>query len=284
MYSSKLTWLVTGANSGLGLCIAQQALRQGHTVIATARSLAKFPESLRDAQNAHLFELEATSSAFIITKFVDDLISRFGHIDVLVNNAGYGLFGAVESLTEQEIRRQFEVNFFGVLNLTKAILPHMRQRCSGTILQMSSCSGIFNIEGSPVYTASKHALEGLSEGLAQEVKKFGIRVHLIEPGYFRTGFVTSALETRKEGSWMTEDGYIDMKAYITDADGSQPGDPVKAAERIFELASLTGMAKGLQDEVRLVLGSDCLDMLEKKIKQYEKTVQTMREIAPSTDY
>jgi NAD(P)-dependent dehydrogenase (short-subunit alcohol dehydrogenase family) len=124
----------------------------------------------------------------------------------------------------------------------------------------------------------------MTEGLAQEVKKFGIRVHLVEPGYFRTGFVSSALEKRKGGDWMTSEGYMDMKGYMTDADGSQPGDPVKAAERMYELATLTGMAKELQDEVRLVLGSDCLGMLKGRIEQYQKTAQKMKDIAPSTDY
>jgi NAD(P)-dependent dehydrogenase (short-subunit alcohol dehydrogenase family) len=284
--SSKLIWLVTGANSGLGLCIVQQALAKGHTVIATARNLSKFPQSLHEDPNAHLIELEVTGSAQVITKVVDDLVARFDHIDVLVNNAGYGLMGAVEELTEQEVRYQFDVNFFGPLNLTKAMLPHMRQRRSGIILQMSSCSGVFCLEGSPIYTASKQALEGMSEGLALEVKRLdcGVRIHLVEPGYFRTSFIVSALENRKDGEWMTELGYKDMKGAIAGLDGSQPGDPTKAAERVFEFVTGTGMGKGMEDELRLVLGSDCLGMLNTRIEQYSHTAKAMKTIAPSTDY
>lgn len=135
---------------------------------------------------AHLVETEITASAASISELVDAAAAKYGRIDVLVNNAGYGHIGAVEEVSDEQARYQFDVNFFGLLNFTRAVIPHMRKQASGVIVQLSSGAGILGAHGGPIYSASKFAVEGLSEAMANELKPFGIRVHIIEPGIFRT--------------------------------------------------------------------------------------------------
>jgi NAD(P)-dependent dehydrogenase (short-subunit alcohol dehydrogenase family) len=282
MASTKLVWFVTGANSGLGLRITEYALSQGHVVIATARDLSKFPGSLKNNADADLIELEIAGPASAIVAAVDAAASKHGHIDVLVNNAGYGLMGALEELTEASIRYQFDVNFFGLVNTTKAVLPHMKKQSSGIILQISSVGGFIGLEGSPLYIASKFAVEGFAESFAQEVKRFGVRVHIIEPGFLRTKFAEAVTQGKNIG--VRKDGYVDMKDLLTGINGNQPGDPAKCAERIFEIATGAGLAKEKQEELRFVLGSDSLGLLNMKIKSLSDTAEKMKEIAPSIDF
>ncbi|RYP07682.1 hypothetical protein DL765_009047 [Monosporascus sp. GIB2] len=275
-------WLITGANSGFGLLLTELALSQGHIVVATARSLSKFPQSLRDNPKADLLEVDITGPADSIAAAVDAAVSRHGRIDVLVNNAGFGHIGALEEVTEAEARYQFDVNFFGLLNFTKSALPHMRAQKSGVIVQLSSGVGIWAGTGAPVYAAAKHAVEGLSEGLANEVRQFGIRVHLVEPGIFRTNFLGQVAQGNQIGK--KKEGYIDMQAILKGMHGSQPGDPEKGVQRIFEVVTGTGMGAGLEEELRVPLGSDCFRMLGSKIQSLSTTAEKMKSIALSTDY
>ncbi|KAH8894273.1 NAD(P)-binding protein [Thozetella sp. PMI_491] len=280
--NKKLVWFVTGANSGLGLCIVKHALFHGHTVVATARSLSKFPQSLKENPNADLVELEIAGPSSAATAILDAAVLKHGRIDVLVNNAGYGLMGAVEDLTEAEIRYQFDVNVFGLINVTKAALPHMRKQGSGTIIQMSSVGGFFAIEGSPVYLASKFAVEGLTEGLALEVKRFDIRVHLVEPGFFRTNFLVQLSKGKNVAAH--NGNYMDVQTVLSGVHGNQPGDPQKAAECIHDLVMGVGLAKGLEEELRIPLGSDCVGMMGMKAKALEQTAQKLKSVAESTDF
>ncbi len=282
MAPGKLVWFITGANSGLGLFLAQLAISHGHTVVATARSTAKFPQSLKDSPNADLIEIEIAGPASAITEAVDGAVARHGRIDVLVNNAGYGHLGALEEVTEADARYQFDVNFFGLLNFTKAVIPHMRKQNSGTIVQVSSGIALWAALGAPIYAASKFAVEGLSESLANELKPFGIRVHLFEFGIFRTNFLGAVAEGKQQRD--KKDGYMDIAGLMAGMHGKQPGDPEKGVLRLYEIVTGTGMGEGLQDELRIPLGSDAYGMLQSKIGSYTTTAEKMKAIANSTDF
>ncbi|KAH8880889.1 NAD(P)-binding protein, partial [Thozetella sp. PMI_491] len=282
MSSPKLVWFITGANAGLGLAIAKHALSNGHTVVATARTLSKFPQSLKDEPNADLIEIEINAPAANITAAVDQAVRRHGQIDVLVNNAGFGMAGAVEQVTEADARYQFDINFFGLFNFTKAAIPHMRARKSGVIVQISSSITFLPMKGAPLYAASKGAVELLTEGLYNELQDLGIRVHAVEPGYLRTSFLADAAEGKI--SLPPIEGYIDLAGMMAGSHGKQTGDPAKAAQCLFELATGTGVCGAMQSELRIVLGSDALGMLEGKINSLNETVKRMRNIAPSIDF
>ncbi|KAL2678575.1 hypothetical protein Neosp_009323 [[Neocosmospora] mangrovei] len=282
MSSKNLVWFITGANSGFGLLLSQLALSKGHTVVATARSLSKFPQSLRDSPNADLVQAEVTSSFAETEAVINSAVSKHGRIDVLVNNAGFGHMGAVEEVTEKEVRYQFDVNFFGLFNFTKAVIPHMRAQGSGVILQISSGVGILAGQGAPIYAASKFAVEGLSESMYEELKPLGIRVHIIEPGIFRTDFLKATSEGRNVST--NREGYLDIGGLLKGMHGNQPGDPQKGVERIYEVATGTGMAVGLEDQLRVPLGSDCHGMLQAKIQKLSETAEKTKAISCSADF
>ena len=207
-------------------------------------------------------------------------MQKFGHIDVLVNNAAFAQFGRLEETTDQETRYQFEVNFFGLLNITLAVLPHPRQRQSGTIVNISSVSGLSGSVGVGLYNGSKFAVEGVSEALLQEMKPFHVRVHIVEPEYFRTKF----LERQKEqGIHLSKhvDGY--EKYTGQDMHKKQYGGPVKGVQRIYEVVTGTGMGVGLEGELRILLGHDAVPVVEPKIHMLQGTRDQTRAIALSTD-
>lgn len=276
-----LVWFITGGNSGFGLLLAQHALAKGDTVIATARSVAKFPKALQTS-SAVLKQIEMTASEVEISGIIDDIVEKHGRIDVLVNNAGFGHVGAVEEISSQEARYQFDVNFFGLYNFTRAAIPHMRKQGSGVIVQLSSGAGLLGGPGGAVYCASKFAVEGLTESMASELQPFGIRVHLVEPGIFRTNFLKPAAEGRNMGQ--KKEGYVDIGSAMGAIHGSQPGNPQLGVERIYELVTGTGMAAGLQDQLRMPMGSDCYGMLKKKVAMLSETLEKFEKIAASTDY
>ena len=246
-------WLITGTSSGFGRRLAEAALAHGDRVVATARR----PESLddlvaRDPDRVLAVALDVTDSAQIASA-VEAALDRFGRIDVLVNNAGHGSVGAVEEIDLGDLRRLMETMFFGPVALTQAVLPHMRERGSGAIVQMSSMGGQVAYPGFGAYCAAKFALEGLTEALAAEVAPHGIRVLLPEPGSFRTGFAGAGLQQSR-----ALDAYADTvgrtREFITGMDGKQPGDPAKAAAAIVA---------ALDDEtpLRLALGADAVDVM-----------------------
>lgn len=280
--SFPLVWFITGGNSGFGLSLTRLALSKGHKVIATARSLSKFPADLKDNANADLLELQVTAPGAEISKVIDEAAAKHGRIDVLVNNAGYGHMGAVEETSEAEARYQLDVNFFGVFNLTRAVIPHMRKQSSGVIVQISSGVGILGGHGGPVYSASKQAVEGLSESMASELKPFGIRVHIVEPGIFRTDFLAPI--AKGDNVSQGKDGYLDIGSILSGLNGVQPGDPELGVQRIFEVVTGTGLGAGLESQLRVPLGSDVYGMLETKIAMLNETAKKFKEVAYSTDY
>jgi NAD(P)-dependent dehydrogenase (short-subunit alcohol dehydrogenase family) len=229
-------WWITGASSGLGRVLAEEALKAGHRVVASARRVDELREWAKRAPDRVLvlpLDVEKREAIADATKAV---LARFGRVDVLANNAGYGLLGAVEEVSEAEARAQMETNFFGALWMTQAVLPHMREQRSGCVLQISSVAGVHATAGFGLYNASKFALEGFSEALALELAGSGVRVVIVEPGPFRTRFLGASL--RRAGRRI--EAYA-ATAHATEArvrsnDGTQEGDPVKAARVMLAIA------------------------------------------------
>ena len=251
--SEHRVWLVTGANSGFGRAVVEAAVATGDVVVATARAPAQLQElAARHPGQVDPIQLDVTDQARIAT-VVDDAVHRHGRIDVLVNNAGRTHVGAVEETTDAELRSLFEVHFFGPAGLIRAVLPHMRARGSGAIVQVSSMGGQMSFAGFSAYSATKFALEGLSEALADEAKEFGVKVLIVEPGAFRTGLFASSSESAASETYAASVGQT--RAMIDTGNGTQPGDPAKAAAAIL---------KALDAEttpLRLALGSDAVDAI-----------------------
>jgi NAD(P)-dependent dehydrogenase (short-subunit alcohol dehydrogenase family) len=225
-------WFVTGASRGLGNAICAAAADRGDHVVATARDPAALNTFARAHPETLVLPLDVTD-ADAARAAAQAAVDHFGRIDVVVNNAGYGHVGAVEELTDAEMRGQYEVNLFGVLNVTRAVLPHMRRRRSGHLVQMSSLNGVVGLAGGGHYAATKFAVEGLSESLAEEVEPLGIRVTIVEPGPYRTGFAgAGARHARPIDDYAPTAGAA--REAIAELDGNQPGDPHDAARAILE--------------------------------------------------
>jgi NAD(P)-dependent dehydrogenase (short-subunit alcohol dehydrogenase family) len=252
--SNGKVWLVTGASRGFGRAITEAALERGDRVIATAPDVSAL-DGLGDGALA--LPLDVTDPGSVRTA-VDAGVERFGRIDVVVNNAGYGHFGAIEELSDAEMRQQYEVNLFGVLSVTRAVLPQMRRQRSGHLVQMSSLNGIVGMAGGGHYAATKFAVEGLSESLAEEVDPLGIRVTIVEPGPHRTGFAGA-------GARMAEpiDDYAPTVGVAREAfaelDGNQPGDPAEAADAIVDCVHSD------DPPLRLPIGEVAVDGIREKL-------------------
>ncbi|GAA4590299.1 oxidoreductase [Planotetraspora phitsanulokensis] len=247
-------WLITGANSGLGAAFTRAALAAGDVVIAAVRR----PGAMAEAAAEHpgrvtVVELDVRDAAACRRA-----IETAGRIDVLVNNAGYGIVGAIEETTEEEVRDAFEVMFHAPLRLTRLVLRQMRERGSGAIIQVSSMGGLLSFAGAGAYCAAKGALEQASEALAAEVGPLGIDVVIVEPGAFRTGFAGSALRQS-----VPIPGYEDTvgptRASLTASHGNQPGDPDKAARAVLNALDLP------EPPLRLALGEDAISAIRAKL-------------------
>lgn len=266
-------WLVTGANSGFGRAITEAAVAAGDVVVATARRVP----TLDDLVAAHpdqvqTVELDVTDMTAIPTT-VDQVVARHGRIDVLVNNAGRAHVGAAEETTDAELRSLFEVHLFGPAALVRAVLPHMRAQRAGAIVQLSSMGGQLSFAGFAAYSATKFALEGFSEALADEVGPLGIKVLIVEPGSFRTGlFGAGSSHSTETGDYAGTVG--PSRRMIESSGGSQPGDPAKAAAAI-----LTALGAE-RTPLRLPLGADAVDAIvghldgvRADIRAWEKTAR-----------
>ncbi len=269
-------WLVTGANSGFGRAVVEAAVAAGDVVAATARSTARLEELVaRYPDQVDPIELDVTDQARIAT-VVDDAVRRHGRIDVLVNNAGRTHVGAVEETTDAELRSLFEVHFFGPAALVRAVLPHMRARGSGAIVQLSSMGGQMSFAGFSAYSATKFALEGLSEALADETREFGIKVLIVEPGAFRTGLFASASDSA--ASEIYADSVGQTRAMIDTGNGTQPGDPAKAA------AAVLSALDAEQTPLRLPLGSDAVDAITAHLDTVRADLSAWEQIARETAF
>ena len=247
-------WFITGSSSGFGRNIATAALERGDRVVATARRAESLDDLVAAAPDRVLALALDVRRADQIGSSVAAAFERFGRIDVLVNNAGYGSVGAVEEIDMDDLRDLMDTMFFGAVELTKAVLPHMRERGSGAIVQMSSQGGQVTFPGYGAYCAAKYALEGISEALAAEVAPLGIRVLIVEPGSFRTGLLGARMHRSREVA-----AYADTagatRAAAAAMDGTQPGDPRKLAAAI--LAALDDPGAPLH----LALGADAVEAI-----------------------
>jgi len=275
---AKRVWFITGAARGIGAEITRAALAAGNQVVATARDPKAIAERFGAAEDLLPVALDVTDEASIATA-VEKAMTRFGRIDVLVNNAGYGLIGAIEETPSDEVRRIYETNVFGLLAVTRAVLPSMRKQRSGHILNISSIGGYQSSPGFGVYCSTKFAVEAISESLYAELKPLGVRVTVVEPGYFRTDFLEakSVVETPATiPDYTLTSGKVRERAKSVSL--HQPGDPVRLASAVIELVAAEN------PPLRLPLGSDTVAAIEAKHAFVAGELDTWRTLAKSTDF
>ncbi|MCC5615042.1 SDR family NAD(P)-dependent oxidoreductase [Nostoc sp. CHAB 5836] len=276
-------WFITGCSKGLGRALAETVLERGETVVLTARNLQQIEDLVTKFPNRTLaVQLDVTKPKEI-QEAVKQAIAKFGRIDVLVNNAGYGVLGAIEEVSNEEVRRQFETNFFGVLEVLRNVLPQMRQQRSGHILNISSVGGFVSYAGTGIYNGAKFAIEGISEALAQEVTPLGIKITIVEPGAFRTNFVTRSLvitdsEINDYESVIGEmrqgaRDILDMKLEFL-----EPGDPKKAALAMIQVVDSEN------PPLRLLLGEDAIYAINAKLEAVKTELDAWREVSLNTAF
>jgi NAD(P)-dependent dehydrogenase (short-subunit alcohol dehydrogenase family) len=271
------TFLVTGVSSGFGQALAKAALAAGHRVVGTVRQPAAFDDFEGAGPNAHAVLLDIGDHA-AIAPAVANVVERLGPIDVLVNNAGYGHEGILEESSLDEMKRQFDVNVFGAVAMIKAVLPSMRERRSGRIVNMTSMGGFITLPGIACYCGSKFALEGITEALAQEVRGFGIAVTAVAPGSFRTDWAGRSM-VRSERSIADYDAVMDpIRQARHDKSGKQAGDPDRAAEVILDLVDMP------DPPMHLLLGSDALGLVRAKLRRMDVELSAWERVTRSTDF
>jgi NAD(P)-dependent dehydrogenase (short-subunit alcohol dehydrogenase family) len=271
-------WFITGASTGFGRLLAEDLLHRGERVIATARDLPKVADLAKQyPDQARAFALDVTNPAQI-TSVAKQAIAAFGQVDVLVNNAGYGLNGAIEEVSEDEFEPMLQTNIYGVIRTTRAFLPHFRQRRSGHIVNFSSISGLIGSAGWGYYNASKFAVEGFSEALADELKPLGIRVTVIEPGPFRTDFLgrSGKLAKLELPDYAKTAGKA--REYLKTQAGKQPGDPQKAVEAVINVVDSPN------PPLHLILGNIALKRFRDKLSQWQKEIAAWESITTNADF
>jgi NAD(P)-dependent dehydrogenase (short-subunit alcohol dehydrogenase family) len=274
------TWFITGASRGLGLELVQQLLRRGHRVAATSRDAAGLRSAV-DWDSAHFLPLAAElGSEASVADAVRAAVERFGRIDVVVNNAGYGQLGSLEELADAEARANFDVNVFGTLNVIRQVMPRLRAQGGGHVINVSSIAGIVGgFPGWGVYCATKFAVGGLSEALAAEAAPFGVRVTVVEPGYFRTDFLSSG-SLRLPAEKLDEYTLVrQSEAYHEEhMRGSQPGDPAKAAAAIIRIAGEPN------PPLHLLLGEDAHGLAAAKLQELADERARWKDLTLSTGF
>jgi NAD(P)-dependent dehydrogenase (short-subunit alcohol dehydrogenase family) len=275
---NKKNWLITGVSSGLGKALAETVIEKGDFVIGTFRIPSQVEAfNIKHNGKAQGILLDITNENRI-DKLIVQIISKYGSIDVLVNNAGLGFVGAIEETSMKEVRAVFEANFFGTLKLTQAVLPFMRKEKKGHIVQISSHGGIKAFAGFGIYNASKFALEGFSEALAQEVGPLGVKVLIVEPGPFRTKFAGDGLGQAKKVINDYSESAGAFRTKLKGVDGKQEGDPMKAAKAIVELVN------SKNPTLRLPLGKVALMTIGMKLDSVKMDLELNRTIAENAVY
>jgi NAD(P)-dependent dehydrogenase (short-subunit alcohol dehydrogenase family) len=271
-------WFITGAGRGIGAQIAKAALQAGHKIVATGRNLELLRASYQDVppDKIAFLELDVSNEAQAET-VVQAAVKQFGRIDVLVNNAGYGLMGNFEEVSSAAIEHQFATNVFGLMHVMRAVLPVMRSQRSGHIFNISSIGGALGFNGASVYCASKYAVEGLSASVEMEVARFGIKVTIIEPGFFRTDFLDA--KSVKYGGKVIEDYAV--TSTVKDAydayNHQQPGDPAKLGAALVRLAGIKNAPK------QFLAGSDAIAAVTRSLEGRLDEIRAFAELSKSTD-
>ena len=277
--STKKVWFVTGASKGLGLALVHQLLADGYSVAATSRSLKSFKNTFESSKNFLPLEMDLLDETNV-KKAITETVSRFGRVDVIVNNAGYGQLGTLEELSDKESRKNFDTNVFGSLNVIRQAMPFLRNQKSGYIINVASIGGITGaFPGWGVYCATKFAVAGFTESLAYEVAEFGINATVVYPGYFRTNFLDS-------GSMITPENPIAEYsaaravevAHKEEINGNQPGDPGKAASAFIKLAEMQ------KPPVHFVMGTDAVGLAKEKMNMLGADINSTLELSISTDF
>jgi short-subunit dehydrogenase len=271
-------WFITGTSTGFGYLLAEEALKRGERVIATARDVSKLSRLARQyPDRIHTLTLDVTNPNEIIS-IAQQGIAAFGHVDTLVNNAGYGVNGAIEEVSEDEFEPMFQTNIYGLIRVTRAFLPHFRQRRSGHIFNLSSIGGLIGSPGWGFYNATKFAVEGLSEALAEEMKPLGVHVTVVEPGPFRTDFLgrSSKLARRQLRDYATTAGKA--REYLKTQSGKQPGDPQKAVEAIITAANSP------KPPLHLILGQVALTRFRHKLSDWHEEIAAWESVTTSADF
>ncbi|MFD1276739.1 SDR family NAD(P)-dependent oxidoreductase [Streptomyces kaempferi] len=271
------TWFVTGASRGIGVEIARAALADGNNVVVGVRNPERVPADLRNSDKVLAVALDVTDHDSI-PQAVDAAVDRFGGIDVLVNNASRGLLGALEEITDAEARSLFDLNVFGLINVTRAVLPVMRKQGAGKLVHIGSRSGFEGEPGVSLYSASKFAVASISEALSAEMAPFGIQSMVVEPGVFRTDFLDASslsVAANRIADYDNTPAHVTLD-WIDQANHAQLGDPVKGAALIVEAAS------GENLPTHLYLGRDTLERLDAKYEQVQKDLAPWREKSAAT--
>ena len=275
---SPRTWFITGSSTGFGRLLAEEVLKSGDNVVATARNVEQVKDlEQRYPDHALALPLDVTKQDQV-DGAVAKTLERFGRVDVLVNNAGYGVAGAIEEVSEAEFAPMYETNVFGLLRVTRAFLPQLRKQKSGHILNLSSIGGLTAGPGWGLYQGTKFAVEGLSEALAQEVAPLGIRLTIVEPGPFRTDFLgRSGVEAAKKiDDYNATAG--NARRYMNEQDGKQPGDPLKAVHAMMQVADSEN------PPLRLLLGAGALKRVREKIDRWQKELAAWESVTVGADF
>lgn len=271
-------WFITGCSTGFGRELAQQAIAQGFNVVVTARNPQQIEDLVKDYPDTSLaLQLDVTNSENI-SQAVKQALDKFGAIDVLVNNAGYGYQSSVEEGEESEIRAQFDANVFGLFAMTRAVLPGMRQARRGHVINITSVAGLIGFPGSGYYSASKHAVEGWSDSLAAEGEPLGIKVTCVEPGPFRTDWAGRSLrQTSSQIADYAETSAARMKNTASYS-GKQPGDPARAAQ------AMIAITQNPQPPRHLVMGAFGFEAVTSKLKARLEEIERWKETTLATDF
>lgn len=274
--NTKKVWLVTGASKGLGSSLVKRLLNEGYRVAATSRTV----ESLeKEAANFLPLEVDITDEKSV-NNAVEKVIETFGHIDVVVNNAGYGQLGTLEELSDEEGRQNFDINVFGLLNVIRNVMPHFRNKKSGHIINISSIAGFLGaFPGWGIYNATKFAVAGLTEALSGEAKSLGVNATIVYPGYFKTNFLLKgSLQFAKNPIEDYKEARELDRVHLEDIPGNQPGDPEKAALAFIQLA------ESKNPPLHFFMGSDSFNLANNKVQILQGELATNEALSKSTDF
>lgn len=278
--STQKVWLVTGASKGLGLTLVKKLLQQGYAVAATSRTVDALHSEISGQTASFLpLQVDLINEASVAVA-VAETLKTFGHIDVVVNNAGYGQLGTLEELSDAEARQNFDINVFGSLNVIRTVMPHLRRQQSGVIFNISSVGGFTgNFPGWGIYCATKFAMAGFTESLAAEAKAFGISATVVYPGYFRTEFLSKgSLSTPKNEIAAYAEARELQRIHEEQIPGNQPGDPAKAADVLIEVAN------SANPPLHLFLGADAYTMAKAKLESVKQDLNAVEGVATATGY
>lgn len=277
---SKKVWFVTGASKGLGLSLVKKLLQEGYSVAATSRKTSDLVSAISETSD-HFLPLQVDLiNEESVSKAIAETIQKFGKIDVVVNNAGYGQLGTLEELTDAEARQNFDINVFGSLNVIRNVMPHLRSKKSGHIINISSIAGFQGgFPGWGIYNATKFAVAGLTEALAVEVKSLGIVSTIVYPGYFKTNFLLGGSLNLAQNPIQDYKEARELEViHDTQIIGNQPGDPDRAAASLIKLAEME------EAPLHFFMGSDAVGMAKSKIETLQKELSSNEALSLSSDF